>query len=979
MTNIGDLQIMAFLNTELLAKGIQNAIDMLKSLEQSGVKVGSNVDFSKIQSDIQRLLTENTRLQSEFRSTVDSENALTGASESAAGGLNKQSESARNAADGLRSTQTSTDSNVRSTNDLTSALAKAGLAWQFFLTAKESLVKLKHEFIDAGLDAAVLSANFQGTARDIELFRQATQNTLSESVLMRLSNQATDLGVNLSKQPVFFALAKLAADKYLTDTEQGFYKVILAAEGNTKGLKTLGIQKQVFNQLVEKSIELYNKQNDVAAKRITDLPIEEQKTILLNAVLDASGIKLDTLGDRSKTARDKLKEFSVAEDEARERAGKLIGEGLVKLIESLGLTKKSAVETAGVVSAMGRGFMDIIPILGVFQQAIGYTFRDISKSAVVSAGVWGAALAALVGHILNAKFAFDQVSQAFSNYKRTLGGQLYGLDQTDSEENAKNENSWFDKYKNIYNLGKGQLQILRDDEVKRGIDVVRNEDYLSRQIKRLRDRSVTEIGDTRAATNKEIKSLEDELEKLQNLGLPKELSRRSGTHKTPEDPVEKQIESWRELIDVYNYVSQARGKSETSVMSEIVNLEKGTSLTDKQRVSLRKFYEEIEELSKKPKLTLIPVDFKSDELKKQVEADVQMIYDEWKKAALKEDGTLKRNYNPFNYYETFRTALELRKRQMADDLTINDLETINLTIAKAINDIKEKNVVDGKLDIKNLQDVTLLEKEILKNEDEILKIRKQASDALIDAQSKRVALYDDEFLRRRAQVEMDFRKQMSELDEKEIKARTQMEINALRSQRNLIRAERLKSLKDIDSEEDQFNTDKVFDTFDSSVSKAQQIARLFGEGGNKVVESFQRALDYARTIRDLFDMGKSLFNLITSFATGGASSALPIFHDGTASLPGSGDVPIIAEAGEAIIARRRVESLSSMFGPAFVPWLIGHRNSGQTIFHNGGFVPRASGTTTVKEVPYVASTKIQGRDIKLVLTRYDRVEGRRIG
>jgi len=71
-----------------------------------------------------------------------------------------------------------------------------------------------------------LKANFQGTTQDIEMFRKATSGTVDDASLIKLSNQASDLGVDLKSQAILFSLAEDAADKYGTSVEDGFQKVV---------------------------------------------------------------------------------------------------------------------------------------------------------------------------------------------------------------------------------------------------------------------------------------------------------------------------------------------------------------------------------------------------------------------------------------------------------------------------------------------------------------------------------------------------------------------------------------------------------------------------------------------------------------------------------------------------------------------------------------------------------------------------------
>lgn len=149
-----------------------------------------------------------------------------------------------------------------------------------------------------------LKANFQGTTADIELFRKATSGTVDDASLIKLSNQATDLGVGLDKQAILFSLAEDAADKYGTSVEEGFQKVVFATEGNTKGLKMLGIQKGQFEELVKSMTESLQREGVV-------IDADTEKQIRLDAILKLSGKTIDDVKNKVQDSADKHEQFIV--------------------------------------------------------------------------------------------------------------------------------------------------------------------------------------------------------------------------------------------------------------------------------------------------------------------------------------------------------------------------------------------------------------------------------------------------------------------------------------------------------------------------------------------------------------------------------------------------------------------------------------------------------------------------------------------
>jgi hypothetical protein len=143
------------------------------------------------------------------------------------------------------------------TNSLTGMVGKFG-------AGLVSIVAVQQAY-NLALNSAkfqVMREAFQGSEKDLQAFRQASANTVSDASLIALSNQASDLNINLKDQAILFAFAEQQADKYNTSTEEGFQKVFAIITGSTKGLKDLGIVKSDFTALTEKLAKEQGKEVD---------------------------------------------------------------------------------------------------------------------------------------------------------------------------------------------------------------------------------------------------------------------------------------------------------------------------------------------------------------------------------------------------------------------------------------------------------------------------------------------------------------------------------------------------------------------------------------------------------------------------------------------------------------------------------------------------------------------------------------------
>ncbi len=215
--------------------------------------------------------------------------------------------------DGKEATATlnTTDENLKkiigTSKDVTDSMAK----WGMIVTGFTQSLELAHQAVEifkgAMMDAATEQAmkeNFKGTAADIELFRQATANTVTEGNLLRLSNQATELGLSVKDQALLFSLSEKAANRMGVSIEEAFQRIVYASEGNTRGLRTIGVQVSVYNRIVQDMMK-------AQGESMSTIDPEALKRIRLDAVIKASGVTLDDVKNKVQNNKEKLQELGV--------------------------------------------------------------------------------------------------------------------------------------------------------------------------------------------------------------------------------------------------------------------------------------------------------------------------------------------------------------------------------------------------------------------------------------------------------------------------------------------------------------------------------------------------------------------------------------------------------------------------------------------------------------------------------------------
>lgn len=216
----------------------------------------------------------------------------------------------------------------KATKDLSAAAQSAGKGLSFMglgvAGAVAGLSLFFQQAIRSGAQLSVLRDNFQGTAQDLELFRKATAGTVSEAGLIKLSNQASDLGVSLRDQALLFSLAEDAGDKYGGSLEENFQRVVLATDGSARGLRAVGIATKEFEEKMKTLIA-------TTGKKLDQMSAEEQMQLRLQAIFELTGTTLDTVNQKTVDAADSLEQLGLV----AETAASAFGSGLVNAMRAV--------------------------------------------------------------------------------------------------------------------------------------------------------------------------------------------------------------------------------------------------------------------------------------------------------------------------------------------------------------------------------------------------------------------------------------------------------------------------------------------------------------------------------------------------------------------------------------------------------------------------------------------------------------------
>lgn len=410
--------------------------------------------------------------------------------------------------------------------------------------AKQSMDALKSTVI-SGAELQTLRKNFHGTAEDIELLRKATSGVVSEASLIKLSNQAKDLGVSLKDQAILFDLADDAADKYGGTIEDKFQQIINSTEGSARGLRQLGIQKAEYEQIVERLTR-------ATGRSINNLDAEEQKRIKLQAIVIASGKSLEDLEKKVVDNDDKMQALGIRIDEGKQKIGIFITDAITPLIDKLNQSGTAGDVLLGALSGIYGVVVPLIPVivqLTTMKRLLGDTaFVSSGKVTLLNTalasglaklvpylkavGVLGLVTAAGVGTYHTIDQLVDPPDRSNRTGRPVEGKEVDDIKNMLAEFNKTPEMEKLDKIFSM--LGTGEVYT---PETKGGTTIRE----LHAQIEKLN----TELLDVEAGSKRHLDIIK-ELETLSNKISPKK-----DTKKKKDLPLAPDIELYKPIYDEF--------------------------------------------------------------------------------------------------------------------------------------------------------------------------------------------------------------------------------------------------------------------------------------------------------------------------------------------------------------------------------------------------------------------------------------------
>lgn len=300
---------------------------------------------------------------------------------------------------------------ISNTQVITQGLLAAGLAQIAKQMYEVSVNSARFEVLSESFGKQ-FNGNVEVAEQTLEDFRIATAGTVSDASLIKLSNQASDLGVGLKEQTILFSLAEDAADKYGTSVEEGFQKVILATQGNEKGLKSLGISKAEYKTVLEELTKAYGGE-------LSKLDAETQQQIRLEAIIKASGQTYDDATNKVKDAADKHESLWVVVGNLADR----YGGDLVNALSGVGTAWEA-------LNHIIDGWNDVvdtgIPLIGNLANSLISFTNDIpflnSQLALLKGGF--DALFGTIANGANIQIQIPDIRTQFANIRQNSSGNL---------------------------------------------------------------------------------------------------------------------------------------------------------------------------------------------------------------------------------------------------------------------------------------------------------------------------------------------------------------------------------------------------------------------------------------------------------------------------------------------------------------------------------------------------------------------------
>jgi len=255
-------------------------------------------------------------------------------------------EKLKSSLNGVSSSFKKVETDLSSTSKAFSGFA-GGFAAGIAALVTGSMATFVTKSIRMGAELKVLRDSFQGTVSDLELFKKATAGTVSEGSLIKLSNYASDLGVNLKDQAKLFSLAEDAADKYGGGVESNFERVINAADGSARGLRAVGISTKDFEQEMKKLVA-------TTGKHLDSMTAEEQQQIRLQAIFNLTGTTIEKVSEKTQDAADMFDSLGVKADEVTAAFGSSFVNAFNSGAEAMQGIGTSASILEGLMESLGK-------------------------------------------------------------------------------------------------------------------------------------------------------------------------------------------------------------------------------------------------------------------------------------------------------------------------------------------------------------------------------------------------------------------------------------------------------------------------------------------------------------------------------------------------------------------------------------------------------------------------------------------------
>lgn len=371
---------MAQTNLEVRIQEIRQSNNVLKALNDEVKKVGNeiaktNLDFKQGAISVQDYDAKIKKLETDYKGLTN-EKAKINAQ------LKAMSPALSQAGSGFQSL-------ISNSQTIWNGVMAAGLVQIAKQLYEISLNSAKFEVLSDNF-AKQFGGNVDLASEQLDKFRTATAGNVTDANLIKLSNQASDLGVSLRDQVILFSLAEDASDKYGISVEEGFQKVIMATEGSSKGLKEVGIQKEKYKEIVDTLAKAHGNE-------IEQLDAETQKQIRIQAIIQASGVTYEQATHKVKDAADKHE---------------LLNTWVSNLIAKFGG------ELIGV----------ILPVVGAWQQ-LGKSIDNVANSfpkAMKEIDEVSGALANFADNLLGTEGAFNSIRSWITGLRDDFLG-LFGI------------------------------------------------------------------------------------------------------------------------------------------------------------------------------------------------------------------------------------------------------------------------------------------------------------------------------------------------------------------------------------------------------------------------------------------------------------------------------------------------------------------------------------------------------------------------